>query len=253
MKKIAVVTGASAGMGYDFVTKLSKKRKKYDEIWLIARRKDRLDEIVSKFPEQQFKVLDLDLSKEESLKMYADELYNANSKIMLLINNAGYGKMGEFCELSFDSQVGMIDVNIKALTAITHISLKHMGKGSRIINMASAAAFVPQPYFTVYAASKSYVLSFSRALRRELKPLGIKVLTVCPGPVETEFFEVASTTGEPKIYKKLMTEKSENVVVQAFKDLKEDKDLSVYGIKMKIFRVITKSLPHSFIMRFIKG
>jgi short-subunit dehydrogenase len=161
--------------------------------------------------------------------------------------------MGKFSELSYDSQIGMIDVNVRALTGITHISLKYMKKGSKIINMASAAAFMPQPYFAVYSATKSYVLSFSRAMKRELRPRGIKVLTVCPGPVETEFFEVASTTGEPKLYKKIMTEKSETVVINAFKDLREDKDLSVSGYKMKIFRIIAKILPHSFIMKFIKG
>ena len=169
-----------------------------------------------------------------------------------MINNAGYGKMGEFVELSYDSQVGILDLNIKALTAITHISLKHMRKGSAIINMASAAAFVPQPYFAVYAASKSYVLNFSRALRKELSPLGIKVVAVCPGPVETEFFQVATDKKEPKLYKRLMVEKSDKVVIKALADLSNGKDVSVYGYKMNAFKTITKLIPHKFIMNFVK-
>lgn len=144
----------------------------------------------------------------------------------------------------------MVDVNCRSLTRMTLLCLPFLRAGSRIVNLASASAFCPQPYFSVYAATKSYVLSFSRSLREELRKKGIVVTAVCPGPVDTEFFEFS---GKPQnILKKLTMAKADRVVHQALKDSRAGKSVSVYGIPMKLTYLGTKLLPHGFLVRMQK-
>lgn len=249
MKNIAVITGASSGMGRKYVEKLCSRDEAFDEIWMIARRQEPMEKIAEQWPKYRFKILPLDLSKNEDILKYKDTLKAEPVTIKLLVNNAGFGKTGRFAMVDIDHQLGMIDVNIRALTVLTHISLSYMKRGSKIINMASVAGFMPQPFFAVYAATKAYVVSFSRALRVELKDQGIKVLTVCPGPVETEFFQNA---GPVNSLKKGFFEEAEAVVAKALRDLDKGRAMSVKGIPMNALRLIAKLLPHQVIMYFIK-
>ena len=137
----------------------------------------------------------------------------------------------------------MIRLNCEALTDLTHRMIPHMRRGSRIIQMASSAAFMPQPYFAVYAATKSYVLSFSRALGEELKSAGIYVTNVCPGPVETPFLSHAyGRYGEMSFFKKMATAKPDRVVRKALKDCKRGKEVSLYGLSMNILYGLTRGL-----------
>lgn len=252
-KKIAIITGASSGLGKEFIDQICmSKGYKFDEIWIIARRKKRLEEIARKFQKQKFKLMVLDLSKQESLEEYGRVLDEERPNVTLLINNAGLGKIGKFDDINLDDNMNMIDVNIKALTYLTQKTLKYMKQSSKIIQIASSAAFLPQPYFTVYAATKSYVLSFSRALHREVKSKGISVTAVCPGPIETEFFKVASNKGRPKSFKQFFFEPANGVVRKALCDSGKGKEVSMYGMSMKGLRVLSKILPHSFILKFIK-
>lgn len=252
MKNIAIVTGASSGIGREFIKQIYKLGIDYDEIWIIARRKERLENIKKKLGNMAFKIFVLDLSHEESLLKYKKMLELEKPNVKLLINNAGFGKLGQFSDLDIQQQMQMIDVNIKALTYITYETLKFMKAGGRIVQIASAAAFLPQPYFTVYAATKSYVLSFSRALRKELSEREISVTAVCPGPIDTEFFYTASNSGMPKLYKRLLLVPVHKVVKQAMMDSLNRKELSIYGIIIKLFRLLSKILPHRFMMKFIK-
>lgn len=249
MKNIAVVTGASSGMGEKYVDVLCKSKKQFDEIWIIARREERLVSLQKKYDEQNIKILKLDLLDEKSWVVFNDSLEKEEANIRLLINNAGFGRTGAFENISFKDNMEMIQLNVKAFTAITYISLKYMKPGARIIQMASAAAFLPQPYFAVYAATKSYVLSFTRALREELVKKRITVIGICPGPVETEFFENA---GKTSWIKKAFFEKSERVVNKALRDLAAGKEVSVTGIYMNLFRVLAKIIPHNVLIKLIK-
>lgn len=249
MKSIAVITGASSGMGKKYAEKLCSSNNRFDEIWLIARRFEPMQKLADEHPEQKFKILTIDLAKSEDVLQYEEALNTEPVSIKLLINNAGFGKTGAFYKSDIEQQLGMIDVNVRALTAFTHISLKHMKKGSKIINMASVSGFMPQPYFTVYAATKAYVISFSRALRAELKDKDIKVLAVCPGPVETEFFNIS---GPVNALKKGFFEDADAVVLKALRDLGKGKNISVKGVPMNALKLMAKLLPHSIIMRFIK-
>ena len=167
----------------------------------------------------------------------------------MLVNSAGFGKSGSVEEIlseKFRIQTDMVDVNCRSLTRMTLLCLPFLRAGSRIVNLASASAFCPQPYFSVYAATKSYVLSFSRSLGEELRKKGIVVTAVCPGPVDTEFFKFS---GKPQnILKELTMAKADRVVHQALKDCRSGKSVSVYGIPMKLTYFGTKLLPHGLLV-----
>lgn len=245
--KIAVVTGASSGLGREFARQISARYSKFDEIWLIARRTERLEEVADEI-KLTSRVISLDLSSKYELMALKELLEENAPDIKLLVNCAGYGKSGSFDELGYDEQLGMIDINCRALTAVTKLCLPYISSNSRIIELASAAAFMPQPDFAVYAATKSYVLSFSKAINKELKPKKITVTAVCPGPVDTEFFDIAGKN--VKLLKRMVMAKPENVVEQAIKDAALGNELSIYGRTMKLAHVAGRFLPHRLLMKF---
>lgn len=246
--KIAIVTGASSGMGREFVRQLGYFYKNLDEIWVIARRKERL-EALAKESRVPLRIFAGDLQKKKVYKELRDALEKEQPDLRMLVNSAGFGKSGSVEEISsekFRIQTDMVDVNCRSLTRMTLLCLPFLRAGSRIVNLASASAFCPQPYFSVYAATKSYVLSFSRSLGEELRKKGIVVTAVCPGPVDTEFFKFS---GKPQnILKELTMAKADRVVHQALKDCRSGKSVSVYGIPMKLTYFGTKLLPHGLLV-----
>ena len=157
--------------------------------------------------------------------------------------------MGTVEKISSKDHGFVLDINVRALTLMSRICLPYMARGGRIIQMCSASAFLPQPEFASYAASKAYVLSFSRALRQELKHKKISVTAVCPGPVKTEFFEAAGSEVPPA--KKRFLAESETVVKKAIKDAKAGKELSVYGISMHMVHLAGKVLPTKIVLSFM--
>ena len=188
--RIAIVTGASSGIGREFARQIPRLYRNLDELWVLARRTDRLKELERELG-LPLRIFDGDLRRDYIYERLQKELDRQNAEIRMLVNAAGYGKTGRFEEIPLEDQLGMIDLNCRSLTKMTGICLPHLRKGSRIVNIASAAAFSPQPGFAVYAAGKSYVYRLSMALREELKGKGILVTAVCPGPVETEFFQIS--------------------------------------------------------------
>ncbi|MGN0374351.1 MAG: SDR family NAD(P)-dependent oxidoreductase [Butyrivibrio sp.] len=248
--KIAVVTGASSGIGREFAIQISKRYGKLDEIWLVARRKEKMEELESQL-KVPVRIFAMDLCNSEDISQFKDYLVSLNPDIKLLVNSAGYGKVGRFDELNLDEQCGMIDLNCRALTMFTGICLPYISTHSRIINLASAAAFSPQPNFNVYAATKAYVLNYSRALNVELKNRKITVTSVCPGPVDTEFFDIAGDS-EGKSFKKNFRADVHKVVNQAIKDAALGNELSIYGTAMKLAKGATKVLPQKAIMAVFK-
>ena len=255
MRKVAIVTGASSGIGKEFAVQIAQRYKTIDEVWLIARRKDRLAEVkaeISSVSGKLVRILALDLTDDTDIKFYRNLLERQDPSVRVLVNAAGYGIAGHFENMTVDDVNGMIDLNCRALAAITHITLPYMSGPSNIINLASSAAFLPQPSFAIYAASKSMVLSFSRALGRELSDKGITVTAVCPGPVNTEFFDVAQKYTKSKPYKMILRADPKKVVKKALFDAYYMSDVSVYSPLMKAFRFVSKYLPHSVLMKFIK-
>ncbi|MBQ8199022.1 MAG: SDR family NAD(P)-dependent oxidoreductase [Lachnospiraceae bacterium] len=245
--KIAVITGASSGMGEEFARQIDKKCLGLDEIWLIARRKDRLEQLAEELT-CAVKIFSADLSAEESYELFKNALNEYRPEVRVAVNCAGYGKTGPFTAVSETDSIGMIDLNCRALTRMTYLLLPYMPKRSYLIQVASVAGILPQPNFAVYAASKAYVLSLSRALREELRSRKISVTAVCPGPVATDFFAIAEETGSPFALKKYFIAPKEKVVTKALKDTFSGKDVSVYGLSMNALRILVKILPQKLIL-----
>lgn len=241
--KIAVVTGASSGIGAEFVRQLDAAEK-FDEIWVIARRLERLEEIKAS---AKVRPLALDLTQQLSFGEYEKLLEKLKPEIAVLVNASGFGYFRAFQEDPLENQLNMIELNSKALTSMTYISLKYMKSGSRIYNMGSMSSIQPVPYINVYAATKAYVLSFSRGLNVELKKQGIKVMAVCPYWVQTEFFDTAINDDTVNNFGRIFT--PQEVVTQALKDMKKGRDVSFCGLNTKLQRLGVKLLPHSLVMK----
>ncbi len=247
--KIALVTGASSGIGREFALQIPRLYRNLDELWVAARRTERLKELQGQV-DIPVRIFDGDLLRDYIFERIERELDRREAKVRILVNAAGYGKTGAFDASDPDGQLGMIGLNCRALTKITRICLPYLTKGSRIVNIASAAAFAPQPGFAVYAASKSYVYSFSQALAAELEPKGISVTAVCPGPVDTEFFRHSGVL--PNAFKKSATADPRLVVRQALRDCVDRRRVSVYGMGMKAARAASKLLPYSLTANILR-
>jgi len=250
--KIAIVTGASSGMGREFIMQIADRFSGIGEIWAIARREERLEELSPLVP-VKVRSFAIDLTDDSKLMRLQDILAKEKPEVKWLINSAGYGKIGDVGTINIGDEMGMVELNCKALCAVTHMVLPYMSENSRIIQFSSAASFLPQPGFAIYAATKSFVLSYSRALNEELKKRGIYVTAVCPGPVKTEFFDIAETTGKIPLYKRVVMADPKKVVRLALRDSMMGRPVSVYGITMKFFRLLCKTVPHTAIFRLMKG
>ena len=250
--KIAIVTGASSGMGREFIMQIADRFSGIGEIWAIARREERLEELSPLVP-VKVRSFAIDLTDDSKLMSLQDILAKEKPEVKWLINSAGYGKIGDVGTINIGDEMGMVELNCKALCAVTHMVLPYMSENSRIIQFSSAASFLPQPGFAIYAATKSFVLSYSRALNEELKKRGIYVTAVCPGPAKTEFFDIAETTGKIPLYKRVVMADPKKVVRLALRDSMMGRPVSVYGITMKFFRLLCKTVPHTAIFRLMKG
>lgn len=241
---IAIITGASSGMGMEFARQLDNHLGKTDEIWLLARRREPMEQLAQDM-RTKAKTIVIDMTSEKEMAQFAEVLAISNPRITVLVNCAGVGSYGEFVKQSSEDVSAMIRLNIMALTQMTGICLPYMRRGSRIIQIASGAAFVPQAAFAVYAATKSYVYSLSRALSKELQAKGISVTAVCPGPVNTPFLQHAyGDLSHMGGLKKLTMAKTECVVAKAIADCKMGKSVSVCGLPMKAFYLVTQSVQN---------
>lgn len=243
---IAIVTGASSGMGRQFVLQLSQYVQ-VDEIWAIARRKEALESLKAAAP---VRAIALDLCENRSFEELASLLEQEKPNVKLLVNAAGFGKFGEFQQVSVVDDQHMIDLNCKALVTMTRLTLPYMQKGSHILQLASNSSWQPVPYITTYGATKAFVLSYSRAMNRELKPRGIRMMSMNPGWVKTEFFNHALQTnsdGKVQHYDRLY--EADEVVATGLRHLyKTKKDYSIHGFPVRMQVRLVKMLPHSLVM-----
>lgn len=247
MKDIAIITGASSGIGKEFTLTL-KDYGSFDELWVIARGEEELNKLEGQTP-FKLKVIPLDLTLDESYEKFKSLLEEEKPNVKLLINCSGFGKFDKTTKISYEDNIGMIDLNCKGLTSLTILSIPYMKKGASIVNIASVAAFQPIPYINIYGATKAYVLSFSRALNRELKPDGIHVMAVCPFWTKTKFFDRAvDKTKDPVIKKYVAMYKPEDIVKRAWRDLRRKKEISMFGFKARFQKVLSKIAPHKILM-----
>ena len=248
--RIALITGASSGMGIEFVKLLD--REGLDELWLVARRKDRLDSIAAEC-KTPVRVVALDLLKEGACRELFDMAKAAGAEVSWLINSAGFGEFGEVAVQEISTQMRMIDLNVKVTVEMCNFFVPIIEKGEHILNLGSASVFNPLPYFNIYASTKSFILHYSRGLYYELKPRGIKVSVFCPGWVRTEFFDHTrdNEVRSPKKYKP-MTE-APDVVSYAMKKAKRGKCFIVHGWFTKMQHLLSKILPRSVLIRIWLG
>jgi uncharacterized protein len=247
VKKVALVTGASAGLGVEFAHQLAKRG--YTLV-LAARRKDRLDTLARDVANAR--AVAIDLSAETAARRLIDDIEAHGETVELLVNNAGFGLIGRFAELDPSRQRQMIDLNVATLMDLCRAVAPPMidrGSGA-ILNVASTAAFQPGPKMAVYFATKAFVLSLSEALHEELKPHGIKVACLCPGPTRTEFGEVAGFGGNVMFDRVAMD--APEVVKAGLEGLEANDAVIVPGWINKVGAASTRFAPRS-VVRKIAG
>lgn len=247
MKNIAIITGASSGLGAQLYKEMQKEA--LDEIWVIARREDRLNRLKEDFGKIDTKVIPMDITLNESLVTLEGLLDEGEYNIRFLFNNAGFGVIGDVIDASYELQGSMVTLNDKALVEITTVALKHMDKGACIINTCSIASFVPNARMSVYSATKAFVLSYTKSLRYELRKRKINVTAICPGPMSTEFLAVAGIErGVSKTFDTLPRCNVEKTARKGIRASKRGRCVYTPHPFYKFYRVLAKILPHSWLM-----
>ena len=243
----ALITGASAGIGSEFARQLAGRAR---SMIFVARRDERLielaDQLQREHPRLVVHIRKVDLADLEQLQAFLEWIDREKLEVDLLINNAGLGDSGPFAESNFDRNKEMTIVNVATLTLVTRHFLPQMIAKHRgaILNVSSSAGFLPIPGSAVYAATKAYVTSFSESLRAGLRGTGISVCALCPGPVVTEFQQVAKREGvQPDIGPKFLVVTVEKVVRDALAALEADKPLVIPGFAMKLLMLLARLMP----------
>lgn len=244
---IAVITGASSGLGALFAEELSRQSD-VAQLWLIARREERLLELKEQIESNtlvRVRVFAVDLL--QSVSALRAAFLEEAPEVRYWINNAGLGVAGRFEHLTDWARTQVVEVNCRALVEMDAVVLPYLVRGARVLHTASAAAFLPQPGFSVYAASKAFVLSYSRALGAELRARGIYVTAVCPGPMETDFFRY-SQEGSVRGIKKIGLEDPKKVVKKALRQARRGKSIAISSWSVWGLRLISRILPHPLVL-----
>ena len=248
MKNIAIVTGASSGIGKEFFLSLNNRKDGIDEIWVIARSENKLEELRT-LTEIPLRVFPLDLSSPEATGTIDNALKEENPSIQYLICASGFGRFNAIADDEADVLENMVDLNCRSIVGVTRVAFPYMAKGGSVILIASMAALQPIPYIATYAATKAFVVSYGRALNKELRAArGARCLCVCPFWTKTAFFDRAFA--EKTIVKKYaVMYKPEQIVKQTWKDLKKkNRDVSIFGATAKGQSLLVKIFPHRFVM-----
>jgi len=250
--KTAIITGASAGLGTEFFRQAAEVFPEIECFWLIARRKERLEQMAADCKERQVVCLPLDLCDPASFAALEEQLAAARPEVTLLINNAGCGYLGNLGEMDTATQTRMVDLNIRALTAVTNLVIPYMPEGGRILNVSSIASFCVNPRMTVYASSKAYVSSFTLGIDEELRPKGITATAVCSGPMKTDFLDIGGITGNSKTFATLPYCDQVKVAGGALRAAKERRTFYTPRGFYKLYRVLAKILPSKLMVKFAK-
>lgn len=242
-KKIAIITGATGGLGKEFLKQILNED--IDEVWAIARNKQKLDELRKQYGEKVVSI-SIDLSDLTGIRELDNMLADKNPLVQYLINNAGLAKMGSYKDFSLEEIDKTINLNCKAPVMLSKLCFPYMNSGSKIFNISSASAFQPNPYINLYAASKAFERSYSRALNVELEGTGITSIAVCPSWVDTELL-TKEINGKKVKFPGMVT--ADKVVTQAIKDAKNGKDMSVCSLYVKCQHLNVKLLPQRLVMK----
>lgn len=243
--RVAIVTGASSGIGRALAMQLDAEES-VDELWLVARREERLVALAASLAKPS-RLFVTDVTERDAETAITAALAESRATVSYAVLAAGAGVIGGFAALPSEEEAAIIDLNCRSQVTLLHALLPYLSDGSRVIGIASAAAFCPQPGFAVYAATKAFFLSFLRGIRTELRPRGIAVTAVCPGPVRTEFFNIAERHAKMSAFKKTFFTTPEKVAKAALRASKRNRAVTTPSVVMKLFRVLAKILPHSLL------
>ena len=248
---VAIITGASGGIGSEFARQLSRLGL-IDEFWFVARSENKMQALADELGVNA-KIIGADLTSDEGINKVRAALEAEKPEVKFLINASGFGNFGAFDEISEDEVVKMIDLNVKALVLLTHMTIPYMELGGRIIELGSGSCFTPLPYFNIYSSSKVFVLHYTKSLNYELKKYGVRATCFCPGWVETEFLgkSVANGNTHPKAMKPLL--KCETVVRKCIKASVKGKAMCVTNWYTKLQHVLFKLLPDRILSRLWLG
>lgn len=243
---VIVVTGASSGIGKEFVLQLDKLNA--DEIWGISLNEERLSS-VGKLIKTPYRSFALDLTDVKSFEKYKALLEEHKPNITWLVNCSGFGCFGSYNEVPLEKSINLINLNCGALVRMTELSLPYMKENAKVVEIGSMAGFQSTPYLNVYGASKAFVISYSRGLNAELKKRKITITCVCPLWTKTEFISKAEESSKDSVTKFGKLYEAKDVVAKAIRDIKKGKEISTYGCKSKFLRFLVKILPHKSIER----
>lgn len=247
MKSIAIITGASSGLGAEIYKEIQKED--LDEIWIIARREDRLKKLKEDFGKIETVVIPMDVTTDESMASLESMLKSDEYNVRFLFNNAGFGIIGDVICANYQAQGSMVTLNDKSLVEITTIVLKHMARGGCIINTCSIASFVPNARMSVYSATKAFVMSYTRSLRYELRKRKINVTAICPGPMSTEFLAVAGIDkGTSWAFDKLPKCNVKKTAKGGIRAAKKGRCIYTPHPFYKFYRILAKITPHSWLL-----
>ena len=248
MKNIAIVTGASSGIGKEFFLSLNQRKEGLDEIWVIARSENKLEELRTQ-TDILLRVIPLDLSSPTATAEIEKLLESEKPTIQYLICASGFGRFNAVEDDSAAVLENMVDLNCRSIVGITRAAFPYIGRGGSVLLIASMAALQPIPYIATYGASKAFVLSYGRALNKELrKARGARCMCICPFWTKTAFFDRAES--DKNVVKKyVVMYKPEQIVKRAWKDLKKkNRDVSIHGTVARGQALLVKCLPHRLVM-----
>ena len=246
---IAIITGASSGLGREFVNAVVENRKDLREIWVIARREERLKAIATEYTSVRVIPVVMDLTLNESYEKLTVMLKEQGKQVDLLINNAGVGKVGNFEDQESEVLFNMLELNVKGYIGVAHACLPFMTEGSEIINIASMASFVPNTRMILYGGTKAAVRAWSTGLREELKPRKINVLTVCPGNMDTEFYDISGLRDNMQFHVSVPWLDIPTVARRSLRLARKNRLLYIPGAFYKTFYVLSRTMPRSFMIR----
>ena len=249
MKRIALITGASRGLGQELAAAAAAAMPELDELWLVSRSAVVSAELSAACGGKPLRALCLDLCDPSSFAALREQLAESEADIRLLVNNAGCGYLSSVADSPARWIAAMTDLNVRALSLVTNLALPHMTAGSHILNISSIASFCPTPRMTVYSASKAYVTAFSRGLREELRSRDISVTAACPGPMATSFLDTGRIRGNSRTFDRLPYCQPAQVARGSIQAALRGRAVYTPRLFYKLYRGLTKVLPQALAVK----
>lgn len=252
MKRVALITGASKGLGLELAIAAARAMPELDELWLVSRRMSVTPELSAACRETPLRAFSLDLCEPDSFETLREALGRESVSIRFLANNAGCGYLGDVAGMDAAKIARMADLDVRAMSLTANLALPHMEAGSHILNVSSIASFCPNARMTVYSACKAYVSAFSRGLGEELRGRGVTVTAVCPGPMDTAFLTEGEIRGRSRMFQILPYCEPARVAAGAVRAALRGRGVYTPRAFFKLYRVLAKLLPHALLVRLVK-